>query len=163
MGSRIVKNYLTGKTEYFRTGDENIKDLDIGNVVKSIETQNRKIDPVGVLEYLTKSYLLENRTLVQGVNHDQWFKKNQNPANRKILELGRHGIKIESSSVIAKNLKDLLIEEMIDYIEKSKSVGILLSGGLDSRIVAGILKYLQDSGIYTGSIKVSPNRWTENR
>ena len=57
-----------------------------------------------------------------------------------------------SGNIFTINFKQKLKKEMKKYIADKKSIGILLSGGLDSRIVAGLLKELQNERYFNGSI-----------
>src|SRR5690606_37656538 len=55
-----------------------------------------------------------------------------------------------SPEKIAVKFHDLLLSELRKYIGTKKSIGILLSGGMDSRILAGLLQEIrQESGSNT--------------
>lgn len=49
-------------------------------------------------------------------------------------------------------LKNALRREALGYLSGKKHAGILLSGGMDSRIVAGIVRELQLAGEFTGDV-----------
>nr|WP_275665505.1 asparagine synthase-related protein [Vibrio sp. Isolate33] len=69
-----------------------------------------------------------------------------------IRSIPKHDNKTLAPENVANSLRCLLKEEAISFLEGKSSVGILLSGGMDSRIVAGILRELQNQGLYTGRI-----------
>jgi asparagine synthase (glutamine-hydrolysing) len=54
-----------------------------------------------------------------------------------------HGSRKASSKEVAEGLYPLLKSEVAEYVASCEHVGILLSGGMDSRIVAGVLKEVQ--------------------
>lgn len=47
---------------------------------------------------------------------------------------------------IAQELKSRLLDEAIGYLQGKSQVGILLSGGMDSRMLAGVIRELQLRG-----------------
>jgi len=102
-----------------------------------------KIDPVAILEVLNKNYMLGDRTIIRNVNRTPWMAKPEEKNRRwNFYNIPSHQENIESSEVIAKKLFDLICEEIRGYIVNGKKIAILLSGGMDSRIVAGSLDYL---------------------
>src|SRR5690606_34275073 len=53
---------------------------------------------------------------------------------------------IASEDEIALRFYNLLEEELIEYVKPHNNIGLLLTGGMDSRIVAVLLKNAIDSG-----------------
>ena len=57
-------------------------------------------------------------------------------------DLPNHYEKTVKETIIADEFFDRLCDEIFSYVEGKLSIGILLSGGMDSRIVAGVLDHL---------------------
>ncbi len=53
---------------------------------------------------------------------------------------------------IAQELKSRLLDEAIGYLQGKSQVGILLSGGMDSRMLAGVIRELQLRGDWSGQV-----------
>jgi len=102
-----------------------------------------ELDIASVIQLLMKSYMLGDRTIIKNVYKTPWMAK----PNEKMNGWDHYKIKVhqnrkESASFVAEELFIKLQEEIANYIGTSKKIGILLSGGMDSRIVAGTLDYL---------------------
>lgn len=105
------------------------------------------LDVIGVIEMLEKSYLLGNRTLIKDIKRIPWYSKRKKEDGWEFYNLPNHNDNVLESGEIASELKRLLKLEMLTYVSGKKNVGILLSGGLDSRIVAGIIKEIQEERV----------------
>lgn len=112
-----------------------------------------ELDAVALTEFPARYTFLGDRTLFKEVKRTQWSIDGHN-ANVKLSP--KHGQQQASSLKIAKGLYPLLKSEVTEYIEKNQHVGILLSGGMDSRIVAGILKKIQHK---TNGFKITAFTW----
>lgn len=125
------------------------------------DLKKKDLDIVGAIEILSKSYLLEDRTLVKGIKRMPWMTPYELKTDRKYESYSKylpvHSEVFKDPEIIAQSLKDILKEELKIYLEGKKRIGILLSGGLDSRIVAGLIKELELEGVYKG--KVSAITW----
>ena len=114
-------------------------------IISRVPSKKRFIDPVAVASFLQFNYIHGNRTLVKGINKIPW--------RASLLSDGTiireppipHGNQNVSPSKIASNLKELLLNELSNYIRGHPNVYLLLSGGYDSRVTAGLLKILQKS------------------
>jgi asparagine synthase (glutamine-hydrolysing) len=104
---------------------------------------DRLLDPVAIIQFINNNYLLADRTTIQDIYQTPWMAY---PNAKKNLwnysTLPYHGAKDVSEEKVAHRLFALLCEEMLSYVSQKKHIGILLSGGMDSRIVAGVLDYL---------------------
>ena len=118
------------------------------------ELDKIELDFVGIVEIVYKSYFLGNRTLIQNIKRLPWMTSYDSIIKHYNLcyQLPAHDKKIINIEVIANMLKKALKKELENYIAEKRTVGILLSGGLDSRILAGLLKELQIEGKYTGDV-----------
>ena len=101
------------------------------------------IDPVAIAEVLSKRFMLGDRTLIQNVFRTPGLASfDQEKSEWMHLDIPKYQNRFESNEFIAEGLFALLCEEVKKYVGNSKSVGILLSGGMDSRMVAGVLDFL---------------------
>ncbi len=103
----------------------------------------RIIDPAAIIELLNKGYILGDRTLVQGIYKTPWqAKPNKGLSNWMFASIPKHGKRDLPEEEIAETLFEKICNEIQWYLGNKKRVGILLSGGMDSRMVAGALDYL---------------------
>lgn len=110
-----------------------------------------QIDPVAIIEILSKRYMLGDRTILRNVFRSPWMAKlNESTNTWDFFNISKHHEFIENEKIIAEGLFKLLCQEVKTYIGDANKIGILLSGGMDSRMVAGVLDYL----IGTNQIKV---------
>ncbi len=123
----------------------------IGEALEMLPVEERRIDPVAIVEYLAKTYVLADRTMVQNINRTPW-RARPTDEGWDYAALPEYGFCRISVEEIALNLKERLLDEAINYLNNKKQVGILLSGGMDSRILAGIVKELQLRGEWTGQV-----------
>jgi hypothetical protein len=99
-----------------------------------------EIDPVAIIEVLSKNYMLGDRTLIKGIFRSPWMAKPcENDVTWKYCDLPVHGLNKRPVGKIAEELYLLLRDEVCSYVKNYKNIGLLLSGGMDSRIVAGVL------------------------
>ena len=102
--------------------------------------RERKIDSVAVVEVLNNNYPLADRTVLQDISKTPWLAKpNTNNTDWEFSLVPLHGKSQDTPENIARNFFDLICEEIFEYIKDKQTVGLLLSGGMDSRIVAGAL------------------------
>ena len=140
-------NHLTGCNRYLTECNDFHKD--ISSAIQSLN--QRKIDPVGVLGILMKNYSIGDRTLVSGISKQPWMSKIEN-GNIRTLDLPKHDDLFLPVSEIANKLIGLMKNEAMTFLKGKKKIGILLSGGMDSRVIASIIKTLQDEGKYSGEV-----------
>lgn len=100
------------------------------------------IDKVGLVEKVCLPYLLGNRTIFEGISRAPWMTSFRNGVFSPVA-LPEHGLLVPEKDDFTLKLKGVLVNEAKRYIENKKTVGILLSGGMDSRIVAGIVREIQ--------------------
>ncbi len=131
---------------YIENNNHLIIDTDFEEIVKH-QDQRNAIDPVAVIEILNKSYTFGDRTFIKDVNLTPWMAKpNKEQTSWEYVEdFPPHGNIVVAEEVAAESLFKKLLQEIKNYIGKSLNVGILLSGGMDSRIIAAAIKHLQDN------------------
>lgn len=103
-------------------------------------------DPAAILGILGFTYTCGDRTLVNEVKRRPWLSEIGLDGKPQLKEIPSHGRKWKTTSQIAEDLCNLLYKEALEMCEKRKEIYLLLSGGLDSRIVAGILGRLYNDG-----------------
>lgn len=101
-----------------------------------------KLDKAALVEKACLPYLLGDRTLIEDVKRAPWM---CSYSNQHWIEesLPVHGTEIPNETEFVSNLKKELLKEADGYVGNSRTIGILLSGGMDSRVVAGIVRELQ--------------------
>ena len=103
-------------------------------------------DISAILPILSFGYPCGDRTLVNEIRRRPWL-SSIGPDNEPYFEnIPKHGRLWLSPSEIADTLLELLCEEAIEVCRNKREIYILLSGGLDSRVVAGVLARLRDGG-----------------
>ena len=111
------------------------------------------LDINAVVQMISRYHCFADRTLVRGLSRTPWMAK-PNPALTawEFCEVPPHDNKILPEKEIASLLFQKLQKEILGYTEGCSVVGILLSGGMDSRIVAGVLDYLLKTGQISAKI-----------
>ena len=103
----------------------------------------KTINPKAFLSFFNKFYFLGDDCIVNEVNRSPWMGvPDKEQIKWEFYNLPKHQSKLKNEEDVAGELFELLCEEVIEYVGKVKSVGILLSGGMDSRMAAGCLQYL---------------------
>lgn len=137
---------------YFNSEEPRRFYFSIGEALANQDSQKLKIDPVGILQMLSRSYMFGDRTLIDGLRMCPWMARPTEGNGWCYADVPRHGNAKVNPRSIAITLLDALESEMVGYIGDIGSVGILLSGGLDSRIVAGVLRKLQLEKVFNGDV-----------
>lgn len=103
-------------------------------------------DPAAILSILSFGYCIGDRTLLNEIKRQPWL--SQISANGRVsCEIPpAHGLVRQPYGMIAANLEHLLCDEAVQVCRERKEIYVLLSGGMDSRIVAAILAKLYRSG-----------------
>jgi len=141
-----VADHLGGIYPFLDDGDASIASLDIGAVIaaKRARGETVELDPVGLVTKATLPYLLGDRTLLRGVRRAPWMARPTENGGWTPVDLPPHGHERPDPVRFTQELKEALLEEAREYVSHSGTVGILLSGGMDSRVVAGVVRALQE-------------------
>lgn len=144
--------YSTNLGNYYPFNTNGQLYLKISDAIENCE--DKELDLTAIIMILANSYIIGDRTLVKNIKRLSWLTDFDNPANKYGLSnrLPQHQTNFDTSINIAKNLKSLLKKELCEYLEGKNKIGVFLSGGLDSRIAAGLLKELQNEHIYLGEV-----------
>lgn len=141
-----------GSRSYYHTPGNTGVYTSIADCLKANQQGRAIIDETAILGVLMKNYAIGDRTLVQGVQRTPWMSKQLDDGTWLDAELPTHGNRTVNAVDASEQLFSNLREEVLAFIGNKKTVGILLSGGMDSRIVAGIVRRLQESGEYSGDV-----------
>ncbi|PMP01125.1 hypothetical protein BCS95_15020 [Vibrio breoganii] len=141
-----------GSRSYYQLGDDQAIYSSIRECLNANPTFSAEIDSVAILGILMKNYAIGNRSLVKGVERTPWMSSKIDNVQWDSAELPCHGNENVTPVEASKNLYESLCQEVLDFTSDKKTIGILLSGGMDSRIVAGIVRRLQESGEYSGDV-----------
>jgi hypothetical protein len=130
---------------YWTVLDDHVTIADTAEeILLSLPEEHRVIDPVAVLELLQFNYILGDRTIIQGVQRIPWHSTLRWDGKLERHAPLPHSNNLENPKKIAFILRGLLEEELYNAIRNRPHVFLLLSGGLDSRVIAGILKSIED-------------------
>lgn len=148
----IYHNYLGSYYPLFRVNEPKELFHSMKTLLISSEHKDYEFDEVAIVEIILKSYILGDRTIVKGVKRLPWLCHAENGV-LKYSAIPRHGEIRMSTEEIAERFSDLFERELVSFLEaKPSKIGVLLSGGMDSRILSGFLKKLQEKGDYCGDI-----------
>lgn len=138
--------------------------LNIGHIIEAKRHRGEpvELDPIGLAEKSINPYLLGNRTLLKDVIRSPWMAKLSKDGKWLSEFLPQHGYNHPSNpEKFIIQLKKALVEEAQYYTQGAKTVGILLSGGMDSRVVAGVVREVQR--IWGNQFKVVGLTWGEKK
>jgi asparagine synthase (glutamine-hydrolysing) len=122
-------------------------------------SEEKNIDPVAVIEMFNKEFVFGDRTLIQNIKKTPWLAKPNKSLDTWEYDIApKHGMRNIEEKEIAKMLFEKICNEIEHYIGDKKNIGILLSGGMDSRMVAGALDYLIKKGKIV-DLKVTALTW----
>lgn len=110
------------------------------------------VDPGAVLSILNFGWICGDLTLFREIKRRPWLSEINDFGEVELKKIPEHGCRYLPVSLIAKKLILLLENEAERVCAERNQVCLLLSGGLDSRIVAGVLSRLQK----TGRLKAKP-------
>jgi hypothetical protein len=149
MNKVIMKNYFEFKDylgiqyPFYDSANPKKISLDITELLS--REKEYTLDIQTVIEISMRMYPLTTRTLFKEIKRYPYiaeYNEISNDFNYLFsLKFSNNGTSDENEAT--KKLMDLLVEEVITFISNYKKVGILLSGGMDSRVLAGLLNYIQ--------------------
>ncbi len=115
------------------------------------EVGSLTIDAAAIYGIVTKNYPIGDRTLVSELRKSP-FLTSLESGTLLYGDLPIHSASLKSPENIAKTFLSLLEVEALEFLSDKQHVGLLLSGGMDSRIIASILRKLQLEGKYSGTV-----------
>ncbi len=135
-------NHLGFHNPYFKidNGKFNIKS-DLAEILDSCP--RKTLDFAAVVEILSTGYAFGDRTLVKEIKKTPWMAKPKSDlTDWDFFKLPKHQENKTDEYEVAKHFFKLLEEELLNYVTAHDHIGILLTGGMDSRIVAAVLNQL---------------------
>lgn len=102
-------------------------------------------DAASFLSFVTYGFVCGDRTFVNEVKRQPWM----SAVERDLISeapVTQHGFARQTSTEIATTLLAKLEDEAVRAVVGYSRVIVLTSGGLDSRMIAGVIKRLKDSG-----------------
>ena len=103
-------------------------------------------DLATLLSTLSFGYAFGNKTLFKQISRRPWLSEISTDGTVSEQTIPKHGRRWMSPKHAAAEMLRRLEEELEHTCAKFDSIYVLLSGGLDSRIVAGVLRRLLDAG-----------------
>lgn len=140
----IQTSNFGGFSPYWTTIDGKVVTADTAEeIITALPEEKRLIDPIAVFELLQFNYILGNRTIVRGIYRMPWHSVLRGDGileKKHPLPHLRHDATHQEA---AEKLRVLLEEEIYDIVKYHRRIFLLLTGGLDSRVVAGIIKKIE--------------------
>lgn len=151
-----TQDHIGSQYPYYSTKNE-VPNFNLN--FKEIITQNKnsslELDLQSVIEILMRSYIIGDKTLIKSIKRAPWLGEYSEHSNSWLyFDLPKHDNKKMDLKKAAIKLKEIVYEETLNFIGSARNVGILLSGGMDSRILAGVLKEIQINKDFKGNIIV---------
>ncbi|MDZ7841076.1 MAG: asparagine synthase-related protein [Gammaproteobacteria bacterium] len=148
-----MTNSLGQTGRYFRADDpEYTPHMSLHAAIKAAPGAPQ-VDSAAVIEIVNRGYCFGERTPVAGVGWST-ASPDEQPSGKEWAygQMPEHGDAFAASDTIAEGVFHRLCEELRAVCEGRKKIGLLLSGGMDSRVVACVLHALQNSGELSASV-----------
>jgi len=104
-------------------------------------------DEVAVFSRLAQGFTSGSRSLVRQMKRLPWMSRIDDRGAVQLESIPAHSLRGFTAKEIASRMKDLLREEMREACDGFDEIYLLLTGGLDSRIVALTLRDLHREGV----------------
>ena len=136
---------LGGVYPYYNREAPDSFTLTFSEIISYRKTNNLAIelDQTALVTKMCLPFLIGDRTLIQGVEKAPWLSEYKGKGQWRPHYLPEHGNLIPEKNTFTVKLKEALLAEARNYIEGKKNIGILLSGGMDSRVLAGVIREIQ--------------------
>lgn len=151
----LVNENIGGQFPYVLINDGEV--FYTNNIREIFEHENsilkqRELDFVSVYSMLSFGYIIGDYTLLNNLNRQAWRSVLDSKGNYNFLDFKEYNTFKESPKYIAKKLLIHLENELREQCVGRKNIYILLSGGMDSRVVASIIKRLEKNGEISAQI-----------
>ncbi len=104
------------------------------------------IDPASIASFLSFGWVCGDRTMLHEIKRRPWLSSIGTDGNPMLEKIPEHGRVWQPTSRIAEKFLQLVYEEAVEVCRGRKEIYLLLSGGMDSRIVAGVVARLFREG-----------------
>lgn len=110
------------------------------------KSKNLTIDITAIIAELSFGQVSHNRTLFQEIKRLPWLSKVNDDGKVVLEEIPKHDFYTGNNDLLASLLFEKLCNEARTVAKFYSKIYILLTGGLDSRIIVGVFKKLYDNG-----------------
>ncbi len=110
------------------------------------ETPTLTLDPTSIASIISNNFVTGDRTLWKEIQRRPWLSRTANNGEVELLPIPPHGLRLRPPREIAGELILRLEHEAMEAVRGRNQIYLLLSGGLDSRVVAGVIRKLEKSG-----------------
>lgn len=139
-------NYLGFHNPYYRMKEGHIVTYR-ENAVALGELNEKSLDFTAIVEILSTGYCFGDRTLVKEIKKTPWMAcVSEDEKSWEFFALPKHQELLIDEKSSYSHFYNLLEIELRGYVEAHNTIGILLTGGMDSRIVAAVLNNLMRKG-----------------
>ena len=143
-------NHLGFFNPYYVEGEDGFY-ITNSNIEAISSLKDRAVDVVSIVELLSLGYCLGDRTLVQGVKRTPWMAKpSDDMSTWDFFTVPTHKEEHLNQNVVVEKFFVNLRNELLDYIAGKAHIGVLLTGGMDSRVLACVLDSLVRDGSVVG-------------
>lgn len=111
---------------------------------RALPQEQRIIDPPALVSLMQFHFMVGDRTLVKGVHRMPWHSTLKGTGELQRHKHIPHGNTPTDPKEAAIRFIDLVEEELVEVCNRYEKVYLMLTGGLDSRVVAGILNKAKD-------------------
>lgn len=146
---RLNAGQLTGSFPLFAGGTSG-PFYNFATAMAALPAGRHELDPLAMLAVATKGYAFGDRTMVQGLSRLPFMAGVDGGTGEVRQAAEPSHVAVGERS--APPLLELLSDELQQALSGRARVGLLLSGGMDSRIVAGVLHRLQAAGRVSSEI-----------
>jgi len=163
----LVRDPMGEKPLYYSSRENNIFfSSEASGVAASNINKSKNIDKDALLQYLHLDYIPQNKSLLKGIQKvlpGQFIKISKNEVKKINYFTSKKNKKEETTLKEATESIDLLLESSIkERLIADVPVGIFLSGGIDSSLIAHYAKKF-DSNIKSFTIKMENDTYDESR
>ena len=139
----VKKNHLSFLSPFYFIKDRKfIVSQSVDEIITQKESDNF-IDFTAVVQILNTGFAFGDRTLIKNIHRTPWLAQpNNSNDNWEHYELPQHREERKTTKEVAQTFYKLVKHDLIEYIGDKKNIAILLTGGMDSRIVACALNEL---------------------
>jgi asparagine synthase (glutamine-hydrolysing) len=147
----ILRDPIGGRTIYYTLGQTRWIAPQLGNLNPY---RSNQLDPIALRDYLICSFVPGERTMWQDVRELRPGNALKLPAAQTITywQLQERVVEQESLEWHGAKLRSQLEQVMKEYLPTGESVGVFLSGGLDSSCITALAAQLHNAPIHTYSI-----------
>ena len=141
-----LSNTLASTGTFFVPENPDIKPTSHFGDVLADPSVSKEIDPVALCEFPGHYSFFGSRTILRQVHRTDLYADNRLELLEMPIGAPGHGQRRMEPEYVAEAFIELLLDETQVRVRDCKNIGLLLSGGMDSRIVAAALAEMQRSG-----------------